>query len=45
METLVLTSGVEIDINAVHFNLKKVINQAYKLLPMREEGREWQKPL
>ena len=25
--------------------LKKIINQTYKLLPMREENKEWKKPL
>ena len=24
---------------------KRIINQVYKLLPMREEGSDWQKPL
>ena len=45
MAQMVLTSGVNIDIKAVDFNLKRIINQVYKLLPMREEGRDWQKPL
>lgn len=45
MKALVLVSGVEIEIDAVHFNLKRIINQVYKLLPMRQEGRQWQKPL
>lgn len=31
--------------NSIHVFLKKVINQTYKLLPMREEGRDWEKPL
>ena len=26
-------------------DIKRIINQVYKLLPMREEGAEWQKPL
>lgn len=26
-------------------NLKKIINQTYKLLPVREEGKDWVKPL
>ena len=43
--TILLSSNIEIDINAIHFNLKRIINQVYKLLPMREEGRDWQKPL
>lgn len=24
---------------------KRIINQVYKLLPMRQEGKDWQKPL
>lgn len=45
MEQVVVTSGISFDVNSIHFNIKKVINQVYKLLPMREEGRNWQKPL
>lgn len=45
MEKIILTSGVPIDINSIHFNIKRIINQIYKLLPMREEGRNWEKPL
>ena len=26
-------------------NLKRIVNQVYKLLPLREEGKDWQKPL
>jgi hypothetical protein len=26
-------------------NLRRIINQIYKLLPVREEGSDWQKPL
>ncbi len=42
---MLLSNGISIETEAVHFNLKRIINQVYKLLPMREEGREWQKPL
>ena len=45
MEQVVLTSGIEINIDAINFNFKRIINQVYKLLPMREEGRDWKKPL
>ena len=37
--------GIQIDIVAIHENLKRIINQVYKLLPMREEGFDWEKPL
>ncbi len=30
---------------AIEENLKRIINQVYKLLPMREEGSNWEKPL
>lgn len=37
----------DIDINEknIHRRIKKIINQIYKLLPMREEKEDWQKPL
>ena len=45
MSEIVLTSGVFMDTNSIHYNINRIINQVYKLLPMREEGREWEKPL
>lgn len=45
MSDMVLTSGMTIDKDAVDFNIKRIINQVYKLLPMREQGRDWLKPL
>lgn len=45
MERVALTTGISIDQQAIHLNLKRIINQVYKLLPMREQGRDWQKPL
>lgn len=45
MEKMALTSGIEIDKSAVHYNIKRIINQVYKLLPMRQEGRDWAKLL
>ena len=45
MASMVLSSGVEISKDAFHHNLKRIINQVYKLLPLRQEGRDWQKPL
>lgn len=40
-----LKYDIQIDPSAIQDNLKKTINQVYKLLPMREEGLEWKKPL
>lgn len=37
--------NLDIDNKIIANDLKKIINQVYKLLPMREEGLEWQKPL
>ncbi len=45
MAQMVLKSGISVKMTAVDFNLKRIINQVYKLLPMREEGRDWIKPL
>ena len=35
----------EIEISAVENNLKRLVNQIYKLLPCREEGGDWVRPL
>lgn len=45
MGQVVLTSGITIEKQAITFNIKRIINQLYKLLPMREEGKDWIKPL
>lgn len=37
--------GAMIDKNAINKNIHRLINLTYKLLPIREEGEEWQKPL
>lgn len=42
---MVLKYGVDIDNSAIASILKKTTNQIYKLLPMREEGGDWKKPL
>ena len=34
-----------IDNNAIVANLKRLANQIYKLLPSREEGLDWERPL
>lgn len=31
--------------DAINVNLKRLTNQIYKLLPLREEGGDWRKPL
>ena len=45
MEQVALTSGLEIETNVIYESFKRIINQVYKLLPMREQGRDWKKPL
>ena len=42
---MILSTGANINNNAIIENLKKLINQIYKLLPNREEGIDWQTPL
>ena len=42
---VILKNGIEIEEVAIHENLKRIINRVYKLLPMREEGSNWEKPL
>jgi hypothetical protein len=37
--------GKDINDNAIAANLKRITNQVYKLLPSREEGSDWEKPL
>ena len=37
--------NINIDNIVINKSLKRIINQTYKLLPMREEGSDWQKPL
>ena len=36
---------LEIDNKSIDNFFKKIINQLYKLLPMREQGKDWKKPL
>ena len=45
MAKVVLTFGIEVDLQSIENNLKRIINQVYKLLPLREQHQDWQKPL
>lgn len=36
---------LEIDNKSIDNFFKRIINQLYKLLPMREQGKDWEKPL
>ncbi len=42
---MVTKYGMDIPAEVIQTNLKRIINQVYKLLPMREEGGDWIKPL
>jgi hypothetical protein len=42
---MVIKYNACIDNNAIKINLKRLTNQIYKLLPNREEGLDWEKPL
>lgn len=37
--------GIEIDSWAIQENLGRILSQVFKLLPMREESKDWRKPL
>ena len=37
--------GINLHKEDIIYNLKRLTNQIYKLLPTREEGMDWQKPL
>lgn len=42
---MIINNNIEINSEAVEYTLKKITNQVYKLLPTREEGNDWEKPL
>lgn len=42
---MILKYDMQIPNKDVIINLKRVTNQVYKLLPSREEGADWEKPL
>lgn len=42
---MVLKYNIEIDNNAIIENIDRIINQIFKLLPLREEGGDWETPL
>lgn len=42
---MILKYGLDIELEAVKASLGRLTNQIYKLLPLREEGSDWQKPL
>lgn len=42
---MILKYNVEIDNKVIVDRLQNLINQTYKLLPSRQEGADWEKPL
>lgn len=42
---MILKYDIEINDKAISYRLQNLINQIYKLLPIRQEGIKWQKPL
>lgn len=37
--------NVDVDRDILEHNLIKILNQTYRLLPIREEGQDWKRPL
>lgn len=42
---MLLKYNIDIDNSVIHNRLQNLINQTYKLLPNRQQGIDWQKPL
>lgn len=42
---MIIKYNIEIQKDTIQVALKKIINQTYKLLPMRQENKDWVKPL
>ena len=42
---MIMKYDVNIQDDAIVANLKRITNHVYKLLPNREEGSDWEKPL
>lgn len=42
---MILEYGLEIDNEVIANNIRRLTNQVFKLLPSREEGEEWMRPL
>jgi len=42
---MVTVYETEVSSDVLVFNLKRILSQTFALLPMREEGKDWVKPL
>lgn len=40
-----LKYNIEVEVEAIQASLSRLTNQIYKLLPIREEGGDWMRPL
>ena len=42
---MIIKYNINLTNDVIKTDIKRIINQVYKLLPLREEGQNWQKPL
>ena len=42
---MILKYEFNISSETIQKSLKRIVNQIYKLFPLREEGEDWEKPL
>ena len=42
---MLIKYNIDIEPKTVEVNLQRIVNLIYKLLPIREEGADWQSPL
>lgn len=42
---MIIKYNVALSNQIIQNDIKRIINQVYKLLPLREEGKDWKKPL
>ena len=42
---MLIKYNINIEPKTVEVNLQRIVNQIYKLLPIREEGKDWHSPL
>lgn len=42
---MILKYNINVSDDDIRKDIKRIINQVYKLLPLREQGKDWKKPL
>lgn len=40
-----MVKEIPVSDEVINYNIKRILSQTFALLPMREEGKEWRKPL